>query len=93
MMDKDSGGPAFACAAPGFIQGGMRLRDYLIAHAPPVPDCYQPDPTPPMDWLAERELSMDEQTDRRRAEERRALERVLSWPGFWADEQIERRGT
>lgn len=51
MSDKDTGGPAFACAAVGrdtankndmlVVQTGMTLRDYFAAHAPEVPSWYQ----------------------------------------------------
>lgn len=96
---KNDGGAAFPVntenapnAGSYMPSDGMSLRDYFIAHAPAVPDCYQHDDTPPMGYEAERELPIDERTVRRRAEERRAMERVLSWPGYWADEQLKRRG-
>lgn len=81
---------------------GMTLRDYFAVHAPPVPNYYrlksaEPIPREPDGYYdsmspctqSERDAYIDKREAIVNSNE---LERVLSWPWFYADRVLGRRG-
>ena len=69
----------------GAVQPGMTLRDYFAAHAPEVPEWYPVNKDP--FYLAKASNLEDDDLFTDKDDE----DRTISWPYYWADEQMKIR--
>ena len=73
---------------------GMSLRTYLIAHAPPVPDDFDPDTG--MDGRSNKSKPWSDMTEEEHFKElnsenaQYSMARLIQWPIYWADKILER---